>query len=409
MFWGGKSLIDLTINKKFRYILFTSLYLAEGLYQTVLILITPLYLLEKNIPIPIITLVVGIGELPWALKFVWGGIIDFYHKHGRKKFTVIGTIIGALGLLILGLNDQYFSILFYALFLFIGHIAIGFLDAATDAWAIDITTKEDRGRINASMNIGKAVSGAGAGPVLVVVGITFGYNISFIIIGLIMLLLAIVPVTVKYTDRKLDKIYIWSLIKQEFSYKPIKLTTLYFLIIVLNPSLITTLLVIFAKTILLWDDTFIALTGIVSLLGGTIPGSLLGGHIADKIGRKLTLYIFLLSLLIFSAIPIFFLDVNTLVTVNVYLILTLLMGFNFAWAGMTAANWAMVMDVINPKIGAVEHEIICSIANFGDTTISAAAGTIYIFFGFQNIFVLAAVIVIVALIALKPITSEKIK
>ena len=73
-------MIDLTVHKKFRYILFSGLYLAEGLYQTMLILVTPLYLVEKNVPIPIITLVMGIGELPWALKFVWGGIIDFYHK-----------------------------------------------------------------------------------------------------------------------------------------------------------------------------------------------------------------------------------------------------------------------------------------------------------------------------------------
>ena len=120
----GIGRIDLTVHPRFRYFLFTSLYLAEGLYQTVLVLITPLYLLEKNISIPIITLVVGIGELPWALKFFWGSVIDFYHKYGRKKFTVVGTIIGALGFLIIGLNDQYFSILFYALFLFIGHIII---------------------------------------------------------------------------------------------------------------------------------------------------------------------------------------------------------------------------------------------------------------------------------------------
>jgi MFS family permease len=114
-----------------------------------LLLVTPLYLVERNVPIPIITLVMGIGELPWSLKFVWGGVIDFYHKYGRKKFTVYGTIVGALGFLVLALIDQYFSLIFFTLFLFIGHAGIGFLDAGADAWAIDITSQEDRGKINA--------------------------------------------------------------------------------------------------------------------------------------------------------------------------------------------------------------------------------------------------------------------
>ena len=101
-------MIDITIKKKFTYILFCGLYAAEGLYQTILILVTPLYLLEKDVPLPVITLVMGIGELPWALKFIWGGIIDFYHKLGRKKFTIFGTILGALGFLVLSLVDQFF-------------------------------------------------------------------------------------------------------------------------------------------------------------------------------------------------------------------------------------------------------------------------------------------------------------
>jgi MFS family permease len=368
-----------------------------------LLLVTPLYLLEKNIPIPIITLVMGIGELPWALKFVWGGIIDFYHTYGRKKFTVIGTIIGALGFLALALIDQFFSIFFFALFLFIGHAGIGFLDAGADAWAIDITTKDDRGKINASMNIGKSVSGAIGGPVLVIIGITFGYNIAFILTGLVIMSLAIIPLIVKYVDREIEKIEIWPLIKEEFSKKSTKLTTLYFFIAVLNPSLLLTLLVIFAKTVLFWDDIFIALTGIISLIGGIIPGSIIGGMMADKLGRKSTLYIFLTLILIFSTIPMF------LINFEVSIVLIWLIIINFSWSAMTAANWALVMDIINPKIGAVQHEIMCSIANFGDMSISAAAGILFILLGFQNLFLLSAIIVIPAIITLYPMKSDKIK
>ena len=152
---------------------------------------------------------------------------DFFHKYGRKSFTIIGTIIGALGFILIGFTDQFFSIYTYTILLFVGHTGIGFLDAAADAWAIDISTKEDRGKINASMNIGKSVGGALGGPILVVLAISFGYNISFLITGIVILLLAIIPLMVKYVDRKIDKINIWSLIKQEFSYKATRFFTTY--------------------------------------------------------------------------------------------------------------------------------------------------------------------------------------
>jgi PAT family beta-lactamase induction signal transducer AmpG len=395
-------MIDLTIHQRFRYILFTGLYLAEGLYQTMLILVTPLYLLEKNIPIPIITIVIGIGELPWALKFVWGGVIDFYHKYGRKKFTIFGTVLGGLGFLSLSLIDQYFSLLFFTIFLFIGHTGVGFLDAGADAWAIDITTKKDRGKINAFMNIGKSFSSAIGGPVLIIIALNFGYNISFIITGLVILILTIIPMTVEYSERKIKKLYIWQLLKKEFSKKTTQLTTLYFFIIVLNPSLLLTIIVIYAKTVLFWDDAFIGIISMILFFIGTLPGSIIGGVMADKIGRKKILYLFLFLILIFSISLIF------ISFLNIYMIILLIGLLTFSWGGHTAAIWATVMDIINPKIGASEHEVICSIANFGDSMISAAAGTLIVLIGFNNIFLLSAIIVIPAIIILSRTKIDKI-
>jgi len=395
-------MFDLSVHKKFKYVLFASLYIAEGLYQTTLLLITPLYLLDKNIPIPVITLVIGIGQAPWALKFLWGGIIDYYHKYGRKKFTVFGTILGAVGFLFLSFIDQYFSVFFFTLFLFIGHIGIGFLDAGADAWAIDISTKNNRGKINGFMWIGQAVSGSIGGPVMVVIGLNYGYNISFLITGIVILILSLAPILVKYIHRNIEKIEILPLVKQEFSKKSTRRSTLYLFLIALHPSLILSLFVIIGKTVLNWDDTFIAFTGILSLFAGTIPGGIIGGIAADKIGRKKPLY-FLLPTLILTSLAIIYL-INT----NLYLILAWLIIINFLWAAMTAANWAMIMDIINPKIGAAQHEIICSIANTGVMSMSAVAGTLFVVLGFDNVFFISVLIVTSALMLLNFIKSEDI-
>ena len=394
-------MIDLTVHKRFRYLLFSSLYFSEGLYQAVILIVTPIYLLNKNVPLPLITLIMGLGYLPWGLKFVWGGIIDFYHKYGRKKFALFGTIFGGIGFLLLSIIDQYFSIIFFTIFLFLGYVGIGFLDSATDAWAIDTTNKKDRGKINGSMNIGKWAGQFIGALIIILIGTNYGYNVSFMITGLVIIMLAFIPLAVKYEDRKIGKLNIWPLIKQEFRKRTTKLTTLYFFTIVLHPSLYFTLILIYLKTVLNFDDTFIGLIYAFWLVA-VIPGSIIGGILADKYGRKLPLYIFLIFLMIFSVTPI--------VISNVYIILlnfTILLFFS---NGVIAANWAMIMDIINPKIGATEHEVICSTVNFGSIIIGSATGALIVLLGFNNLFLLSAIIIVVAMIILYNIKNiDKIK
>ena len=77
--------------------------------------------------------------------------------------------------------------------------------------------------------------------------------------------------------------------------------------------------------------------------------------------------------------------------------------------GVIAANWALIMDIINPKISASEHEIICSIVNLGSIIIGSATGTLIVLFGFNNLFLLSALIIIIALFVLFRIKNvEKI-
>ena len=381
-------MFDLTVNKKFRYLLFGSLYFSEGLYQGLILIVTHIYLIEKGVPLPLVTLIAGIGYLPWGLKFVWGGIIDYYHKYGRKKFAIAGTIFGALGFFTLSVIDQFFSLIFFTIFLFMGYTGVGFLDSATDAWAIDISKKEERGKINSAMNIGNWVGQYLGALIIIIIGATFGYNISFMITGGIILFFVIIPFSVKY-ERKIGKLQMWSLIKQEFKKRITRLTTLYFFIIVLQHALFTTMITIYLKTVLNLDSTFIGFIYTFWLVV-VIPGSIAGGVLADKYGRKFTLYIFLIALIIASITPIFF--------SNFYFIILAFSMALFFMDGVIAANWAMIMDIINPKISASEHEIICSIVNLGGVIIGSATGTLIVFLGFNNLFLLSAIIIIIALV-----------
>ena len=101
--------------------------------------------------------------------------------------------------------------------------------------------------------------------------------------------------------------------------------------------------------------------------------------------------------MIFSVTPIIISDIYIII-----LNFTILMFFA---NGVIAANWAMIMDIINPKISASEHEVICSIVNFGTIIIGSATGTLIVLFGFNNLFLLSALIIIIALAVLYKIKN----
>jgi MFS family permease len=373
------------------YILFFTLYFSEGLYQGLIVIVVPIYLIGKGVPLPLVTLVAGIGYLPWGLKFVWGGIMDFFHRYGRKKFAIIGTIGGACGFFALSLIDQFFYLIFFTIFLLLGYVGIGFLDTAADAWAIDISQKKERGKINSSMIIGKWGGQYLGALVIISLGVLFGYNISFLIGGLIILSLVIFPLSVKYRPRKIKKLIIWPLIKLEFRKKITQITTFYFFVIVLHHALFSSLALIYLKVVLNLDDMFIGIIFALWLLV-VIPGSITGGLLADKYGRKRPLYLFLIVLMIASITPIFFTDF--------YLLIINFSVVTFFMNGVIAANWSLVMDVINPKISAAEHEVICSIVNFGSIIIGSATGTLFVLIGANNIFILSGIITLIAIVIL---------
>ena len=92
-----------------------------------------------------------------------------------------------------------------------------------------------------------------------------------------------------------------------------------------------------------------------------------------------------------------------------YIVVAFSVGL-FFMDGVIAANWAMVMDIINPKISASQHEVICSIVNFGGIVIGSATGTLIVLIGFNNSFLLSGLIVLMALAILYTIKDlDKIK
>ena len=105
------------------------------------------------------------------------------------------------------------------------------------------------------------------------------------------------------------------------------------------------------------DITQIGLiSGIFSLM--VAVGSLIGGGIADKIGRKTSLYFFIGSSLMFSALLI----IGT--SWELFALLYAIVGF--LQGGYTTPTASLCMDITNPSIGATQFSFLMSLFNIGE-------------------------------------------
>ena len=141
----------------------------------------------------ILGLVIALTGLPTMIKFLFGGILDYFIKHGRKKFVLIGGLVASFSLFGIAFINPATSLIPFIIVFFIGIMGIGFLDSATDAWAIDTTNKKDRGKINGGMFAGIFVGMSVGSLLLTQVASKISYNAVFLVSGLMVLLIIIFP------------------------------------------------------------------------------------------------------------------------------------------------------------------------------------------------------------------------
>jgi MFS family permease len=86
-------MIDITKRGYLRYFLFGSLYFTYGINVVFLNLILLLYFLDQGISPALITVLISVMSIPLYIKFVWGGIVDYFIRFGRKPFIISGGLL----------------------------------------------------------------------------------------------------------------------------------------------------------------------------------------------------------------------------------------------------------------------------------------------------------------------------
>lgn len=383
-------MIDISKRSKLKYLLFADLYLAEGLEMVLIGFIVPMYFLDIGYSISTITLVSGIASTPWIIKFIWGGIVDYFIKFGRKKFIIMGTILAVICLFILSFIDPLVALIPFSILLLLSHVGVIFLDVSADAWAIEISKKKERGKINGSMVAGMTIGMSVGGTLFALISKNIGFTYAFITAGFIILLLAVFPYFVKEVKKIKKTENIAPIVINEFKKKMTLLIVFLGVVLSIGYGLRLYVFPLFQKTILNMDIVHISLLGNLGIIW-SVSGAVIGGYLSDRWGRKKTLYIFIIIIMIFS---------SSLIFIKRWEQLFLYIPVAFSMSGITATFLAMAMDITNPRVGATQFSIITSISNIGEWFGSTISGTLVLMLGFSRVFLYSALIMGPALMIL---------
>ena len=370
-------MIDITKSSFLKYFLFASLYFTEGLQYIIASLILPIYLVDKGIPVSLVTVIAAVYLIPMTIKFIWGGIVDYFNKYGRRKFIILGGSLTSLSLFFLFIIDPSEYLAIFTIFLFLAGCGVGFLDVSADAWAIDISKYEERGKINGAMFVGQALGMVVGSSVLTSVAYFFGFNSVFFITALIVLLIILFPILVKDIRKIKKRVKIASILYKEFKKKTTQLVSIFTPIVGINIGLLGVVVPLYLNIYL---NINIAQIGLIITIWSLtkVFGSLSGGIICDRWGRKNPLCILLILGGFFTAMLIFAKNWETVA------ILYGIIGF---FHGSLYTVWgALLMDVTNPRIGATQYSILTGLGNLGITVGESSTGIMVSILGFTRTF-----------------------
>lgn len=370
-------MIDVKKHRLVKYPLFGTLYFSQGMIYALATVIINIYLDKKGIDDPIIGLIIAIAYVPWVIKFVFGWIVDYFHKITRRNFIIFGGFLSAISFMILSFIDPKVNLILFVCFVFIASCGIAFLDVSADAWAIELSEEKERGKINGAMFSGLFIGVAVTSIFMSSIADNYSYSFSFFISGLIVLAIIVFPLLVKDTSVRIIKDKIRKLLVNEFKKKNTQLVTFFFPFAGFSFGLLGIVLPQYMEDEFLLSQSTI---GWVMAIGSiaTVIGNVVGGFMADHWGRKNSIYVFIGLSLIFSASFVFASTLDILIII--WFIVGFMHGGNYSVVG------ALAMDITNPRIGASQYSMLMAAGNAGEMSGAALSGTMITFIGFTSTF-----------------------
>jgi MFS family permease len=356
-----------------RKLLFASLYLSEGAPIGFLWLALPTRLRASGVPIEQITWLTAVLVLPWTFKFAWAPLIDLLQnpRWSLRSWIVAAQSLMGLTLLSLLVFDPVTDFQRLALCLLVHAFAAATQDVAIDALCISVTAPAERGEINGWMQtgmlLGRAMLGGGA---LVIAPYVGNAGVVGLLIGVTtfsMLLVLCMADDLKSQLAGDEFVAPESRLRsvgQSVSQALRERNTWVGLAFALTGGAAFKALEVIYGPFLIdrgFTESEVGAFAALPMIGLMIAGSLAGGFLSDRFGRRrfvaLSLVLICLSVAALSVCDL------TLELHRGRALLVCLACAAFSIGLFTAASYALFMDITHPAVAATQFSAFMGLTN----------------------------------------------
>ncbi|MDY6875971.1 MAG: MFS transporter [Chloroflexota bacterium] len=375
-----------TTDRFRRLALFGVAYFVEGMVLTYFSTFNVIYLRTFDVSFTRIGIIGGITLIPFILKIFIGLLSDRVNLAGlghRKPYIVLGLVLQALAFLLMPLISPVTQFPLLVGICVVAALGMSTYDTCIDGLSIDTTPADERGLVQGIMVGGRALSS-------VIIAIVIGFLSQrglwpavFILIGGLGLLAIPLALTVQeprehQTEKEFSLAAFRSLFDRAF--------VLFLVLGLVYPMALYSangMVGAFLHEIL---GVALAQVGLyTSVFGiGAVVGSLVGGPLMSRIGRRtsLTVALLLTSVVTFglAALP------------SAWIAWAVVFLFGVAFGYYETVYMAIGMDFSDPRIAAFTFAFVMAVGNIGIGLGAPLAGMLVDAVGFRWMFGVFAVV-----------------
>lgn len=369
------------------------LYVAQGIPWGFMATTIPAYLKGAGVGQAALASALAMTTLPYTFKWVWGPLMDMFTipSLGRRRpWIMFAQLMMAVTVIaIVAIPDITTDLDSLATMIFIHTVFNAMQDVAVDALAVDLLEDDERGRANGLMYAckygGGVIGGAGMGRV---VG---AYNLETALVVQMVILLGIMMIPLFVRERSgppaprppIREVF------QGIAQVATLRSTFFVALLVLGLNVSLGVLYVAAVGLyvgeLQWSQTqYTDLVGGLGLFAG-FGGSIIGGFLADIIGRRRLIAIASIAMgigwLVFAA--------GRELWSNDLFIYGLAIWEVTCTSVMAVSVFALCMEVSWPRVAATQFTSYMALSNLSTTIGYVLGGRVLELFGFEEVYFLA--------------------
>jgi len=367
--------------KNFYTLIFSLLYLIQGITQSMFMVIIPIYLLEilGSVEASTIAFLGSIIMIPFIIKIIFGALSDKYgiKKLGRRKPWILGALIFS-GLVVMFLpilvNANPSAVI--AIIILVGFFSmfgLAMSDTVIDGFILDITPKNKLGRIQGATWGFRSAGIVLGGPAILLFMYIMPLDLIFIMLGILTIVFAIFILYIKDIEEPREVNYLSNLKLIIGKGKNWKLFSFSFFTAIIDGvifSVISLYILIRAGIVAAEGATLEMLEAEINLYepiafisaiagGGILLGAILGGYVADLKSRRFAYYLSLV--LITSSLLLLLIPVSVVILLIFVIIVGSASGWSHSSFGAIASGYSREYHEVRSSYFALS----ASFVNFG--------------------------------------------